>query len=66
MNLTIEKVLKFHYFTLCVRMRIDQIGTPLEILPNRYIFPHYNTTDCLFIYMCVRPKSIKSVHILKF
>ena len=46
-----KKVFIFHYFSLCVRLRILQIGTPLKIVSNRYIFHHYNTTDCLFIYL---------------
>ena len=36
-----KKVSKFHYFSLCVRLRIVQIGTHLKIVPNRYISHHY-------------------------
>ena len=56
-NLIIEKVFKFHYFSLCVRLRILQIGTPLKILSNQYIFHCYNTIDSFFVYLCVLSKS---------
>ena len=55
-TLIIEKLFKFIFFRLCVRLTILQIGTHLKIVLNRYHSHQYNTTDCFFFFLCVRPK----------
>ena len=48
-----------------MQLRITQIGTPLKMLPNRYIFHYYNTTDSFFVYLCMQAKSTQIGAFLK-
>ena len=53
----IDKLFKYNFVSLCVRLTILQIGTHLKIVLNRYHCHHYNTTNRFFyLFVCATKK----------